>query len=102
MTHRVLDGTYMLGDPDDRIPVIDFRYYQRENSYVLDAGWEKGRLTVTDNDMAQWREPLTDIYPNQLFRLIQRPDGEFKIQNVSSGFYITFNGKDKFKLTKIA
>lgn len=101
MSHRISDGTYMLGEPEDRIPVLDFRYYPRENSYVLDAGSEMGRLTVTDNDVAQWREPLVDIYPNQLFRLIQKPDGKFRIQNIISGFYISFNGQYRFKLTKI-
>ena len=101
-THKILDGTYMLGKPEDRIPVLDFRLYKQENGYIIDAGYEQGRLSVRDDNVAVWVTPSTDVYPNQIFRLIQKKDGKFTIQNVQSGFFISFNGKDRFWLTKIA
>ena len=101
-SHRILDGTYLLGDDKDNIPVLDFRYYRPENGYVLEAGYEQGRLAVRDDNVAVWVTPTVDVYPQQIFRLIQKKDGQFVIQNVSSGFFISFNGKDRFQLTKIA
>jgi hypothetical protein len=101
-THKILDGTYMLGNPEDRIPVLDFRLYKPENGYIVEAGLEQGRLAVRDDNVPVFVSPSTDIYPNQIFRLIQKKDGQFVIQNVSSGFFISFNGKDRFYLNKIA
>jgi hypothetical protein len=102
MTHKILDGTYLVGDPRDRIPPLDFRLYRPENGYVIDAGLEQGRLTVRDDNVPVFVTPSTDVYPNQIFRLIQKKDGKFTIQNVQSGFFISFNGKDRFWLTRIA
>jgi hypothetical protein len=102
MTHKILDGLYLIGKPEDKIPALDFRLYKPENAYVIDAGWEGGRLTVRDDNIPVFVTPTVDVYPNQLFRLIQKKDGQFVIQNVSSMLFITLNGKDRFFLRKIA
>jgi hypothetical protein len=101
-THKILDGTYLIGDPRDRIPALDFRLYRPENGYVIEAGYEQGRLSVRDDNVAVWVTPTVDVYPSQIFRLIQKKDGQFTVQNVSSGFFVSFNGKDRFYLNKIA
>lgn len=102
MTHRIADGTYLVGNPEDRIPALDFRFYKPEAGYVIDAGIEQGRLSVRDDNIPAWVRPSTDVYPNQIFRLIQKKDGKFAIQNVQTAFFISFNGKDRFSLNRIA